>query len=98
MLRWNRYRDGEKTFPTMGRIQFRHIKKVERFSSVNTFPPNLEVGGAMIKSPKVFYCPFGFLHLGSLGIYFDKMDPNFQKKNDQKCPVGGADDYWTGFC
>jgi len=52
----------------------------------------------MIKSPKIFYCPFGFFHLGFLGIYFDKMDPNFQKKNDQKCPVGGADDYCTGFC
>ena len=27
----NRYRDGEKTFPTMGWMQFRHIKKVKRF-------------------------------------------------------------------
>jgi hypothetical protein len=31
MLRWNRYRDGEKTFQTMGSMQFRHIKKVMRF-------------------------------------------------------------------
>ena len=31
MLQWNRYRDGEKTFPTMGWMQFRHIKKVKQF-------------------------------------------------------------------
>jgi hypothetical protein len=52
----------------------------------------------MIKSPKIFYCPFGFFHLGSLGIYFDKMDPNFEKKNDPKCSVGGANGNFTWFC
>ena len=36
-------------------------------------------GGALIKSSKIFYCPFCFFHLGSLGIYADKMDPNFLK-------------------
>ena len=29
--------------------------------------------GVIIKSPKIFVCPFGFYHLGSLCIYFDKM-------------------------
>jgi hypothetical protein len=43
MLQWNRYRDEEKTFPTMGWMQFWHIKKVMQFLSVNTFPPNLEL-------------------------------------------------------
>jgi len=56
------------------------------------------LGGAMIKSPKILYCPFDFFHLGSLGIYIDKMDPNFQTKKYQKCPIGSADDYCTGFC
>ena len=40
---------------------------------------------------------FVFYHLGSLGIYFDKMDPNFEK-NDQKCSVGGANGNFTRFC
>ena len=31
MRRWNRYIDGEKAFPTMGWMQFRHIEKVKRF-------------------------------------------------------------------
>jgi len=31
LLQWNRYIDREKTFPTMGWMQFRHIKKVKRF-------------------------------------------------------------------
>jgi hypothetical protein len=37
------------------------------------------MGGAMIKSPKIFYCPFGFFYLALVGTYFDKMDPNFKK-------------------
>ena len=52
----------------------------------------------MIKSPKIFFALFVFYRLGSLGIYFDKMNLKFQKKNDQKCPVGVADGNSTGFC
>ena len=31
---------------------------------------------------------WGFYHLGSLGIYFDKMDPNFEKKMTRSAPLG----------
>jgi len=54
----------------------------------------VQLGGAMIKSQKIFYCPIWLFFTWD----FDKMDPKFQKKNNQKCPVGGADDYCTGFC
>ena len=50
----------------------------------------------MNTAPNIFYCPFVFFHLGYLGIYVDKMDPNFKKK--QKCPVRDAEDYFTWFC
>jgi hypothetical protein len=46
------------------------IQEVHRDS-----PP---VGGAMIESPKIFYDSLFFLHLVSLGIYFDKTYLNFQ--------------------
>jgi hypothetical protein len=39
------------------------------------------LGGALIKSPKIFIVLLVFFHLGSLGIYVNKMNPNFQKKN-----------------
>jgi hypothetical protein len=60
--------------------------------------PTLLTGGPIIKSPKIIFSLFGWYHLGSLGIYFDKMDPNFEKKNDQKCSVGGANGNFTPFC
>ena len=43
--------------------------------------------GGNDKITKKIYCPFGFFHLGSLGIYFDKMDPNFQKKMTRSAPL-----------
>ena len=55
------------------------------------------VGEVMIKTPNICFALWVFYHLGSLGIYFDTMDPKF-KKNDQKCSIGGADGNFTGFC
>ncbi len=46
----------------------------------------LLVGGALIKSSKIFYCCF--FHLGSLGVCVDKMDPNFHKKMTRSAPLG----------
>ena len=48
----------------------------------------LGLGRPIIKSPKIFFALFVFYHLGSLGIYFDKMDPNFEKKMTRSAPLG----------
>ncbi len=58
----------------------------------------LNLGGAMIKSPKILYCPLAFFSLGIPRYVSIRWIQIFKKKIDQKCPVGGADDYCTGFC
>ena len=54
--------------------------------------------GGNDKNTKKKIAFWGFYHLGSLGIYFDKMDLKFKKQIDQKCSIGGADGNFTGFC
>ena len=55
--------------------------------------------GGNDKNTKInFFAFWWFYNLGSLGIYFDKMDLKFKKKIDQKCSIGGADGNFTGFC
>jgi hypothetical protein len=53
--------------------------------------------GGNDKNTKNIFSLCGFYHLGSLGIYFDKMDSNLKKYIDQKCSIGGANGNFTGF-
>ena len=55
---WNRYRDGGKTFPMMGWMQFRPLKFISDFSSVYRIPPTSEtfvsIGTVLIMITRCF--------------------------------------------
>ena len=63
-----------------------YLTRLELMGEIST---PLVLGGALIKSSKILYCLFVFFHLGSLGIYVDKMVPNFHlKKMTRSAPSG----------
>ena len=53
----------------------------------------------MIKknTKKHFFALCGFYHLGSLGIYFDKMNPKLKKKLTRSAPLGALTVILLGF-
>ena len=46
------------------------------------------IRGGTDKNIKNILLSFCFFHLGSLGIYVDKMDPNLYKKKTRSAPLG----------
>jgi hypothetical protein len=68
------------------------------FATCSSSPLPLPLGEVMIKHQKYFFALWGFYHLGSLGIYFDKMDPKLKKKKlTRSAPLGAPTVILLGF-
>ncbi len=59
-------------------------------------PPNwLALGVTTVKSPKIFYCFYWFLCVGTQDICINKINPNFQKRNHPEVAHWMR---WRNFC